>query len=416
MRAFVLSVGSELLRGDIVDTNAAFLARRLSQLGFDVRGVRQVGDQLESLTAAVADALDAADLLVCTGGLGPTQDDLTRQAIAKALDESLFLDEALRAGVEARFASMGRRMPRSNEQQALLIPSATAIPNPNGTAPGWYVEKDGRVIVAMPGPPSEMQPMWTDWVLPRVERLLSSDLEMFSLMTFGLGESAVEERIADVIRWRPEVTVATYAKATGVEVHVTALASAEADAAQLAAEAERMLRERLGDAVFGKGDVTLTAVVGHVLERRGLSLGVMESATGGLLSSMITDHAGSSAFFLGGIVAYSAAVKTAHGVPADVIDNYGLISAETAAAMAAGVRQELGADVGLGVTGIAGSVPVEGKAPGTSFVAMAMDGCEQVREIRRPGSRSTSKHFFALCALDLLRRQLFERYGESDSA
>jgi len=406
MRAVVLSVGNELLRGDIVDTNAAFLTRQLSQLGFQVERVEQVGDDLTGLTRAVRSALEAAEVTLATGGLGPTQDDLTRQAIAEAVQEEVREDPGLVAELESRFAMMGRRMPVRNRQQALLIPSAQPIPNPNGTAPGWYVVTNGRIIASLPGPPGEMQPMWNEWVRPHLEELLPERPAMLSLMTFGLGESAVEERIDDVIHWRPDVTIATYAKSAGVEVHVTARAATGAEAAQLVEEAEAVLRSRLGDAIFGTGDDTLTSVGGRMLKQQGLSLAVMESCTGGELASMITDNPGSSSYFQGGIVAYTAEAKARYGVDAAVMAAHGLISAETAISMAGAARREFQADVGLGVTGVAGTEPVEGRPPGTVFVALnAADG-DEVREIHRPGRRGIVKDFAAQCALDLLRRHL----------
>lgn len=408
MRAVVLSIGAELLRGDITDRNATFLTRQLSQLGFDVLRVEQRGDDLVDLTSAFEAAMADADLVVCTGGLGPTADDLSRQAIAGALGEQLFVDKALLQGIKDRFAAMGRRMPDSNNQQAFLIPSASTLPNPRGTAPGWLVNRDGRTIVAMPGPPSEMEPMWREQVQPRLEEQIPGATAMRALMTFGLGESAVEERIRSVIEWRPEVTVATYAKSAGVEVHITARAEATGKAARLVDEAEMAVRERLGDAVFGSGEDTLAAAAARVLMDMGLSLAVLESATGGALSALITDHPGSSEYFRGGVVAYTRAAKAQHGVPTDVMDAHGLISEETALAMAGAARLHFGADVGLATTGVAGSGRVEGKDPGTVFIALCTERLNDVRVVRRPGDRATIKHFAAQSALDLLRRRLRE--------
>lgn len=406
MQAVVLSIGSELLRGDILDTNAAYLTRSLSQLGFRVQWVAQVGDDLPLLTRAVTDAVAGADVVICTGGLGPTQDDLTREAIAAAMNEEMFVDESLVADIEARFVSMRRPMALSNTRQARRIEAATALPNPNGTAPGWYVRKSGKIVAALPGPPAEMQPMWLAKVAPRLEALFPGATVMEGFMTFGIGESSLEERIADIIAWRPDVIVATYAKSAGVEVHVTARAEDRTEARRLLADTEGRLRERLGDAIFGTRQDTLSAAVGRLLTERRLTLSVMESASGGELASTITGHAGSSNYFAGGIVAYSREMKQAHGVPADIIDAYGLYSRETASAMAAAVRREVGTDIGLGVTGIAGMEPLEDIPAGTCFVAVSMSGAEEAKEVHRPGNRETAKRYFAQSALDLLRRQL----------
>ena len=406
MRAALLSVGSELLRGDIVDTNAAFLARQLSGIGFQVCRVEQVGDDLEDLTTAFQTAMQRAEVVLCTGGLGPTQDDLTREAIARAVGEEMYLDDLLVQEIETRFASMRRHMPASNMRQAMVIPSATAIPNPNGSAPGWYVRHNGCIVAAMPGPPSEMQPMWREWVQSRLEQLLPGKRFMLALMTFGLGESRVEEQIADLLNRWPEVTIATYAKEAGVQVHLTVQAATEERVAELGRAAEAAVRERLEESIFGTGDTTLSAAVGELLDRQDRNVAVMESATGGELASMITDHPGSSRHFLGGIVAYSREVKQAYGVSAEIMDRHGLVSAQTAQSMARACRDAFGVDAALAVTGIAGAESVEGKAPGTCYVALRLDGVDAVREIHRPGSREISKHFFAQSALDLLRRRL----------
>lgn len=406
MDAIVLSIGSELLRGDIVDTNAAFLTRELSQIGFQVRRVVEVGDDLPALQSTVRAALADAQVIVCTGGLGPTQDDLTRLAIAGAIGEDIYEDQTLLAQIQTRFSAMGRPMPASNRQQAQLIPSAESVPNPHGTAPGWYVRQHDHVIVAMPGPPGEVRPMWRDSILHRLEALFPGRTVMRALMTFGLGESTVEERIKGLIAWRPDVIVATYAKAAGVEVHITVRAGSESEAAGLATEAEQMARARLGEAVFGMGDDTLASAVGRQLASGGLTLAVMESCTGGELATMITDIPGSSHYFLGGLVTYTRAAKVRFGVEEAVIDRYGLVSPQTAVAMAEAARRQLGAAVGLGITGVAGDEPMEGVAPGTVFIGLSREGLSDTREIRRPGKREVVKRFAAQCALDLLRRQI----------
>ncbi|GAC1445758.1 MAG: CinA family nicotinamide mononucleotide deamidase-related protein [Chloroflexota bacterium] len=406
MRASILSIGSELLRGDIVDTNAAYLSRNLSQLGFSVRKVQQLSDDMSDLVPAIRSSLENAEITVCTGGLGPTEDDLTRQAIAEAVDEELYVDKALVKVIESRFAAMRRTMPLSNHQQAMLIPSAEALPNPNGSAPGWYVQKEGHVVVALPGPPGEMDPMWRDEVLPRIAKLREGATAMKALMTFGIGESTLERQISSVIHWHPDITIATYAKQTGVQVHITARAADGFTAQDLVTDAERRLRAILGDAVFGVNDSTLSSSVGQIMAGRGLTVAVMESCTGGELSSMFTDIPGSSAYFLGGMVAYDRKIKELYGVPSAVLDQFGLISGETAAAMARAARESLGSDVGIGTTGIAGNAPVEGLSPGTCFVAVHTSHKSVVRKVYWPGPRHTSKRYFAQCALDLLRLTL----------
>lgn len=406
MGSVVLSIGSELLRGDIVDTNAAFLTRELTQLDSDVQWVEQIGDDLERLRDAVSRAFGAAEITVCTGGLGPTRDDLTRQAIAAALGEDLRHDPALIAELRARFSGLQRVMPESNLQQAMLIPSARPIPNPNGTAPGWFVEKDGKRIIAMPGPPSEMRPMWRDAVVPQLRTSGSVHLATRALMTFGIGESSLEDRITGIIGWRPDVTVATYAKANGVQVHVTARASTADEAENLAQEAEVRLQEVLDGAIFGAGDTTLSRVVGHELARRGLTVATMESCSAGELANLITNTPGATKYFPGGIVTYTKETKIRYGVDQGTMDKHGLISAETALAMARAARRQLHSDIGIGVTGVAGPEPIEGKAPGTCFIGVSTADGDVTRELHRPAPRETFKEFVAQSALDVVRRHL----------
>lgn len=406
MRTAILSIGAEILRGDIMDTNAPYLARELDQLGFEVRRMAQTGDVLDDLTSEISASLAFADILLCTGGLGPTQDDLTRQGVAAALGEDITIDEALVEEIAARFQSLRRSMPERNRQQAQIIPSASVLHNPNGTAPGWYVQKDGKTVVTMPGPPREMQPMWRDLVRPRLEGLLPGCRAERAVMTFGVGESSVEQLIDDVIAWREDVTVATYAKEAGVQVHITATAQTQSQAVSLAEDAEAQVCRILGSAVFGKGDTSLAIEAGRLLRERGMTLAVMESATGGQLANAITDVDGSSEYFCGGVVAYTREAKASHGVSDSVMSNHGLISAETACSMAEAARTELKADIGIGTTGVAGGEPVEGRPPGTCFVAVGIGDATEVREVHRSGSRDMSKRYFSQCALDLLRRLL----------
>jgi nicotinamide-nucleotide amidase len=409
MRAAVLSVGSEILRGDILDTNAPFLARDLSELGFEVVAIRAAGDDLTLLTEAVRQSLQSADLLLLTGGLGPTEDDLTRDAVAQAFGEEMTVDPRLVEEIERRFENLGRRyVPASNRRQAQLIPSASSLPNPNGTAPGWLVRKGGKIAAAMPGPPSEMEPMWRDEVRPQVQRLLPGSVAMRSLMTFGIGESALEERIADVIHRRPDVIIATYAKESGVQVHLTARSASTEDAERLAGETEALLRDRLGTAIFGTGDSTLASAIGDLCLRHGITLGVMESASGGMLGALITGHPGSSTYFRGSIVAYDPEVKARYGVDAATIAEHGAVSPETALAMASAAREALDSSAGIGLTGVAGKEAIDGRAPGTCFIAVCTDRSIRSAEIHRPGARATAQRFFAQSALNLLRLSLVQ--------
>jgi len=395
-----------LLRGDIVDTNAAFLASDLSDLGFEVVRTVVVGDDMDAIAAALRRALEDSRVVVTTGGLGPTADDVTRDAVAAVVGEDMVPDAGLETTLRRRFASLHRSMPDNNLRQTLLIPSADPIPNENGTAPGWYVKFQDRIIITLPGPPSEMIPMWQNVAREHVSALLPGVTAMRALMTFGIGESTVEEMIRPFYAELPQVRFATYAKSTGVQVHITARSPVAAEADQLADRAAALVLDRLGDAVFGGGGDTLAGVVGALLRRRGQTVGVMESITGGAVANLLTDVSGSSEYFLGGIVAYSRAAKARYGVDERVMDDNGLISPETAESMALAARLQFRADAGLGTTGIAGGQPVEGKPPGTAFIAVAVRDRVEVRAVHRPGQRAGVKSFVAQSSLDLLRRLL----------
>ncbi len=405
MRAQIMSVGTELLLGQIVDTNAAYLAQYLSALGIDLYWQATVGDNLGRLTDELRRAWERADLIVMTGGVGPTEDDLTREGIAALLGEQMAVDPALEAHLRSWFGRRGQTMPERNLKQATLIPSAQALPNPIGTAPGWWVEKDGHVIVAMPGVPVEMRKMWEEQAVPRLQARLPGGGVILSrtLKCIGIGESAAEELIHPLIA-SVNPTLATYAKQDGVHLRMTAKATTRDEAEALLAAFEPRVRELVGDYVYGVDDETLAEVIGRHLRLRGLSLATMESLTGGLLANQITDVPGSSDYFRGGIVAYTAEAKVAHGVDAAIVAAHGTVAAETAEAMAAAVRRQFGADVGLATTGVAGPGELEGKPAGTVFVALDWAGDKAAERQKWNTTRGENKRRAALAALNLLWR------------
>lgn len=406
MRAEILSIGTELLLGHITDTNATYLARQLAAMGIDLYFVSQVGDNLERLTETLTRARGRADLVITTGGLGPTEDDLTHEAIARALGETPHVDPAQEATLRGFFAERGITMPERNLKQAWLIPSATALPNPHGTAPGWWVERDGKIIISMPGVPSEMMRMWEHEAAPRLRPLTGATLYTRILRVAGLGESTVEERLGALVH-TGNPTVATYAKSDAVDVRITAKAATKEDGQALVDAMDAQARAALGERnVFGVDDETLAAVTLRALERRGETLAVMESCTGGLLASMITDTPGSSAVFLGGIVSYATQIKERYGVPAETVREFGVVSIETARAMAQAARDALGATVGVGVTGVAGPEPQEGKPVGEVHIAVVTSAGLRDTTQRWRGPRTYIKSRAALTALNLLRLAL----------
>src|SRR6266513_5213608 len=302
MKAELLSIGTELLLGQIVDTNANYLAGRLALLGIDCLHMQTVGDNLGRAKQAIERALGRSDLVVATGGLGPTEDDLTREAIAAALGETPSVDPKLERELRAWFSGRGLVMPDRNRKQAWLIPSARALPNPNGTAPGWDVRRDGKRIIAMPGVPREMTPMWES-VEPSLVR--GGALRWRTLKLLGIGESAVEERLAELVRSaRP--TVATYAKNDGVHVRIADKATLAADADANIARIEREIRSRLGEYVWGTDDDTLGAVIGRALTERGWRLAVAESLSAGDIARALADAPDAARWFAGAVVRLGA--------------------------------------------------------------------------------------------------------------
>ena len=405
MRAEILSIGTELLLGHITDTNASWLAQQLGPLGIDLFYVSTVGDNLERLTARLAQARERSDLVIMTGGLGPTEDDLTREGIAAVLHETPIVDEQLEASLRAFFASRGILMPERNIKQAWTLPSVTILANPIGTAPGWWAERDDKVLVAMPGVPYEMKRMWQNEVMPRLRLRTGESLFTRILRVAGMGESSVEERL-DAVLHNANPTVATYTKRDAVDVRITAKAPTTDEAQAMVEGVEARVRATLGQHIFGIDDETPQSVALDMLMARGLTLATMESCTGGLLSSLITDIPGSSNAFRGGLISYATDLKEAWGVPAEVIAAHGVVSVETARAMASAVRQQTGASVGLSVTGVAGPDEQEGKPVGTIHIAVASPEGMRDTSQRFRGPRGEIKLRAAYTALNLLRLHL----------
>ncbi len=406
MRAEILSVGTELLLGSIVDTNANFLAQRLPDLGIDLYYVSQIGDNLGRLAEAFRRGLDRSDLVITTGGLGPTEDDLTREAIAKVLGEKMQVQPELERDLRAFFERRGRTMPERNVKQATTVPSSTYLPNPVGTAPGWWVEKDGKLIVSMPGVPHEMRKMWDEQVVPRLaQRVGAGTIVSRTLKLVGIGESHAEEVVIDLVR-STNPTLATYAKSDGIHLRITAKASSRETAEKLLDAFEPKVRERVDAWFYGYENASFPAVVGDLLRQRGLTLAVAESATGGQLATLITEAPGASDYFLGGEIVYSRAAKEALGVPASVLDEHGTIAEETTRALARAARSHFGASAAIATTGVAGPGHAEGQPEGTLYIAVDLAGKLTSVSTRYSTTRTEFKRRAALEALYLLWREL----------
>ena len=412
MKAELISIGTELLLGEILDTNARYLGAQLPALGIDLYYMSQVGDNMDRLTEVIERAWDRSDLVIATGGLGPTEDDLTREAIARVLSEELVVDAALEAQLRSFFAGRGVDMPERNLQQVMLIPSARSLPNPRGTAPGWWVERDGRIIVAMPGPPAEMERMWEQEVAPELERRSAGRRTVLvarTLKTVGMGEGHVDELVSPLLKSR-NPSIGVYARADGVQLRIAAKAPTQEEARRLIEPVEEEMRRLLGDVIWGADDDTLESAVGELLRRNDLTLATMESCTGGLLANTITNVPGSSRYFRGGLVAYDAEMKIEWGVDAGVIAEHGAISAECAGEMARAVRERLRTDVGIGITGVAGPDPQDDRLPGTVHIAIDASASPVQRVSYQFGQgREAVKRRAVTTALALTRRALLDR-------
>ncbi|BBL83121.1 CinA family nicotinamide mononucleotide deamidase-related protein [Thermus thermophilus] len=390
-RAEILGVGTELLYGETLDTNTAEIARSLKPYALKVERTLRVADEVAPLAREVEEAFARARLVVLSGGLGPTPDDVTREAVALALGEPLELDEAVLGEIEAFFRARGRAMPEANRKQAMRIPSATWLKNPRGTAPGWWVRKGGKDLVLLPGPPPEWRPMWQE-VLPRLGLPRRPYAERV-LKTWGIGESEIVERLGPLFVRGEEVEVGTYPKVHGVEVVVRGREDRVAELAE-------RIKKKLLKEVWGEGEMTLAEAVKRRMEREGATLSTMESLTGGLLGAEITRVPGASCFYLGGVVSYSVGAKARFGVPQDLLSR--TVSAETARAMAEAARSLFGSTYALATTGVAGPDPLEGEPPGTVYVALAGPTGAEVRRYRFPGDRETVRLRSVYAALALL--------------
>ena len=407
----ILTVGTELLLGQIVDTNAAFMAQRLAEAGIDLFFKATVGDNEARIEAALREGLGRSDAVLCTGGLGPTEDDLTRDVIARVLGRRLRLDEAVLAHITARFASRGIPMAENNRKQAYVPEGAEVLHNPRGTAPGLYLPTPGgKAVVAMPGVPSEMRPMLTERVIPRLRAQfgITGRIRSRVLRTCGVGESGVDQLIGDLFRSQRNPTIGVLAHAGEVHVRLTAKGETDAEIRGLLDDLEAKLRDRIGPLLFAYDEEEMEQVVGRLLAERGLTVAVAESCTGGLVAHRLTGVAGSSRYFERGLVTYSNRAKTELlAVPAEVIAARGAVSPDVARAMAEGVRRLAGTDFGIGITGIAGPDGGTPEKPvGLTFIGLAWEDGSLAREYRFLSDRAINKVRASQMALDLLRRRL----------
>ena len=407
--AELIAVGTELLLGNIANTDAQMISQGLSQLGINVYYHTVVGDNPQRVRQAVDIARGRADILITTGGLGPTSDDLTKVAVAQAFGKELVYHEPSAQRIRDRFAARGTPVTENNFQQAMVPEGCTVLDNDWGTAPGVAFASGGTHVLMLPGPPRECEKMFRHRALPYLQKLSDGVIASRTVKTFGIGESAAEALLRDLMNALHNPTLAPYAKPTGTELRITAHAPTREEALRLIAPVEERVKAILGDKVIGVDVDSLEEVCFALLKDRGLTVGTAESCTGGLLAKLLTDLPGSSAVFRGGVVSYTNGVKAGLlGVPQDLLDRYGAVSPQVAEAMARGAKAALGCDIALSTTGVAGpDADDRGNPIGLVYLGLAWGDQCRVTEFRAgPVERERVRRQAAQTALDLLRRHL----------
>lgn len=409
MNAEIIAVGSEMLTPEKTDTNSLYLTRELNTLGIEVVQKMITGDDKDRLSSAISAALARSELVIVTGGLGPTEDDLTREATAAAIGSELHFDEPSYEAIRKRFQRLKRKIADNNKRQAYVLHGAEILPNDNGTAPGQWLSRDGRHIILLPGPPKELEPMFQAECLPRLERVVPKQvIRSVCLRIAGMGESDVDQLIAPVYTKYTNPVTTILAAAGDIQVYLRARCDTANEAEDLLAEVTGRIEPLLGDRVYSRNGEPLEAIIGSLLTDQELTVGVSESCTGGLLSQRLTSVSGSSNYFAGGLVTYASEVKTRMlGVHPDLIRIHGAVSEPVGRAMAIGCRNILRADYALSVTGFAGPPGGTEENPiGTIFIGLAGPaGCE-VKRFQFMGDRDRVRVLAAQSALDLLRRKL----------
>jgi nicotinamide-nucleotide amidase len=400
MKAEIIASGTELLLGEIADTNTSYIASQLAILGIDLYYASIVGDNYDRFTEVLKKACERSDIIIITGGLGPTRGDITREVIAGLMKESMEISPDLKKNITDFFARLGMEMPENNLKQATLIPSATAIPNPLGTAPGWWVEKDGKIIISLPGPPGEMQPMWKKEIFPRLESKGEAVIVSRTLKTWGLSEAKIDEMVRHYMSL-PNPTLALYAKADGIHLRITAKAANREKAIDLIQQREIELSSILKTNLWGTDNDTLEQIVAALILRQGLSLATAESFTGGLLSCSFNGASGIERLFKGGIIVPEAGVREKLGISPGTTEETGI---RTASQMAAFARSKFEADIGIGIDGFVDLN--ESASSGKAFIAISFKQNEHIISQTYPGRSYVLARRAVMQALFYLRQIL----------
>jgi nicotinamide-nucleotide amidase len=408
LSAEIIAIGSELLTPHRTDTNSLWLTERVNSVGIDVKLKTVVGDDEHRLEEAIRDALRRSEVIISTGGLGPTEDDITRKVFARVTGRQLMLDYEVLEEIRKRFSSRGYVMTPNNERQALIPRGASVLPNPNGTAPGIKMQQDGKLLVLLPGPPREMRPMFENHIMPDLEKMSRGvRIATRTLKVTGLGESALDDMIAPIYKQYANPVTTILFTDSDLEIHLKATAESLGHAEEIGDELADKLADKLGNHLYSTMGESIEEVIGRRLAMKRYTIATAESCTGGLIGERITRVPGSSAYYVGGVVTYTEDAKVRLlGVPPELIETHGVVSGHVAEAMARGVKERLGATIGISITGVAGpdggtdAVPV-----GTVYIGLADDVDVSNRRMVLPGDRHLIRWRASQAALDMVRRR-----------
>lgn len=410
MKAEIMAIGTEILLGDIVNTNAQFLSKELASLGVGVYHQSVVGDNPERILEGFDNAFKNCDTIITTGGLGPTKDDLSKELAAKYFGMEMNLRENLLCDLEAYFKKNNFEMTENNRKQCYFPDEAIILPNPNGTAPGAIFEKDGKRIILLPGPPREMKPMFINHVVPYLSKFTDGIIVSKILRVFGVGESKMEDLVSDLLD-NENPTVAPYAKNVDVILRVTAKGKDEEEAKKLIEPMEKEIRSRLGYNIYGEGETSLEEVVGKLLVDKKMTISTAESCTGGMVAATLINYPGISEVFMEGAVTYSNEAKMRRlGVKQETLDNFGAVSEECAREMAEGIAKAANTRIGVSTTGLAGPDGGTNKKPvGLVYIGLSIDGETKVKKFNFKASRQRVRTRTMMILLDWIRRELEKR-------
>lgn len=408
MKAEIITVGTEILLGDIVNTNSQFLAKELASLGLDVYYQSTVGDNESRLMDTLNESLDRSDIIITTGGLGPTNDDITKEVAAKCFNQELVFYDDIWKDIKQYFEKIGVEPTENNKKQAYFPKNCIILNNSNGTAPGAILKKENKMIIVLPGPPKEMIPMFNNELKKHLENLTNYKLISRTLRFFGIGESELEDKLIDIINNQTNPTIAPYAKEGEVTLRITAKSYTKDESDNLIDEVENKIKTVVGKYLYGYGETTLEETVAKLLVEKNLTIAVSESCTGGMVSSTLIDYPGISQVFMEGCVTYSNEAKMSRlGVKKETLDSFGAVSTETAIEMAKGVAMNLKTNVGLSTTGIAGPGGGTTEKPvGLVYIGLYINGKTKVKKLNLAGSREKIRVKATKEALNFLRLEL----------